>query len=529
MKLSLKLLFKYTFVDYCREFFRKKDKFYLYNVKKYWKSSENVSNKEEKVILVECLEKPNLDWNVIYSFTSVLSQMYKTKVIALVSYSSCTDTPQMLSNYHNISKIEAVYKFFDIKTKLKALFLFIKQIPLTYNLQYGFQVFVEDVDIGDLVYDEYLRIAKVETCRKPTLSFYILMYNSIYQHLRYIDIITNNKITDIVAIRDTYSHASFYRVKENITIWKNISTPNRAIIGQMRSNKKFNFKPQYFKIEHLEYIKNNYSRKEILSIYNDILLKRKTGNIKDSIDAKEMKLAHSNHDINTEKEFYNNYSINKDKKTIIIYAHVFVDAVRYCHHTIFSDYYTWLIETCLYFVRNKDVNILVKPHPSEVLYELGKNVKDVIDEFNLKYHSKVILLEKKINVDVIYNVSDIIVTGSGTIGLEAPCIGMKVITAGSTMYENTGATFSSSSQKEYFELLKNFENLPDLSEKEKFNSIVGFIWMNELIYAKSRLFKDLNVTTDINKKQQLLNEIYKNASLKELEIIKNKMIYNYLN
>jgi len=525
IKVILNQIIKYTLIMYLQKFFKTKYNLNLNYVTEYWNKQNTVEKKYDKIILVECMEELNVNWNTTYSFVPMLSKFYNAKVIALTSYSSYKETVKFISFFHKIDKIEPVYRVFDIKVKIQSFLILLKNMPFIYNSEYGFKIVVDNVDIGDLVYDEYLRIAKVETCKTTTFLFHLMTYNAIYQYLRYCDIVNRNCITDIVALRDTYSHSSFYRTKSNITIWKNIMTPSRVIIGKLESNKKFNYKPQYFQKKHLEYIKNKYTKNEIISIYNEIIDLRNRGKVKNSIDHREMALAHSNHDIETLEDFEKYYKVDKNKKTVVVYCHVFVDAVRYEHQPIFSDYYVWLTETIQFLVDNKNVNILVKPHPSEVLYNLGKTAKDVIIEFNNIHNTNIIFLEKKINVNIIYDISDIIITGSGTIGVEAPCLGHKVITAGSTMYENTDATFRSYSQEEYFKLIKNFEKLPNLTEIQKFNSMIGFIWINKLIYVQSNLYSSLDNEKTIEEKGRFLNNIYKNAteddSLELFERIQN--------
>lgn len=518
--------FKYTFVMYVKNKFKKQPKLDLNEVSSFWKKLDTKANYKlgKKTILVECMETLNINWNTTYSFLPILSKKFNISIVALSSYGTYKTTVDFLSKFYDVNKIESVYKPFDFITKFKAWKILLENLPFIYNLENGYKLIIYDVDIGDLVYDEYLRIARVETLRKPTLLYKLVCLNAIYQHLRFIEIIHKFEITDIVALRDTYSHSSFYRVRTGITIWKNIMSPNSVIVRKISSNTRFNYKPQYFDLKHLEYIKNNFTKKEIENIYTHIIIERKSNQVNSSIDTREMALAHTNHDIISKSALFNAYDIDKNKKIVVIYAHVFVDAVRYCHQTIFSDYYTWLIETLNFLLLNKDCNILVKPHPSEVLYNLGENVQSVIQRINKNNKNRIIYLDKKVDADLIYKITDVIVTASGTIGVEAPCEGVKVITAGTTMYENTNATFKSKSQKEYFELLNNFETLPRLTEEQKLNSKIGFIWINKLIYVQSKIYNHLKGKT-INQKCKELNSYYKQAKLTDIDEIVERL-YN---
>ena len=61
--------------------------------------------------------------------------------------------------------------------------------------------------------------------------------------------------------------------------------------------------------------------------------------------------------------------INNKKPFVFILAHVFSDAPLSIGETmLFSDYYDWLIFTIKQAGLNKDINWIVKPHPSSYIY-----------------------------------------------------------------------------------------------------------------------------------------------------------------
>jgi hypothetical protein len=515
MRIIISQLFKFTFIKYIQKIFLKSHKINLNNLNNFWNNVKYNSNKTNisKVVLVECLEDINPRLDSYFKLVAMLSKIYDIQVIAMVSYTSYTGTVEFLSNYHKVDKIESVYRFFDIELKFKALTILFKNMPFQYTLNNGFTLFVNNINIGDLVYDEYLRVAKKETSRKTNLLFYIIAFNSIYAHLRYEQILNTHNVTDIISIRDTYSHASYCRASnnlENITIWKN-RAGKLSSIRKLNAYKNYNHKAFYFEKKHLEYIKNKYSQKEINNMYDELIFQRSVGDVSTS-DAAEIKLAHSHTNINTIEEFLTEYNIDLKKTTVIIFAHIFVDAVRYPHKVIFSDHYTWLIETLKYLNKNKNLNILVKPHPSEQLYSLGKSSKSVIEEFNKKYNSNLLIIDKKIASQVIYQIGEVLITGSGTIAMEAPCEGVKVITSGSSSYENTNAMFRSETQEEYFNLLSKIEKLPNISNKQVFNSKIGFIWLNKIQYVESKINFDIDKILPIEEQLNILDKMYSDAT-----------------
>lgn len=512
MKIFFIQFFKFTFLYYLKSFFYKKQDMNLHDVKKFWDNYDEYTPKNSKVILVECLEKFNPNMDSYYKLVAMLGKVYNIKVIALVSYKSYKETTKFLSFYRNIDTIEAIYRPMDFITKIKAIYILCKNYPFIYKSNEGFKLTVKGKEIGDLIYDEYLRVGRKETLRKPNLLFYTICLNAIYAHLRYEEIVEKHQISDIISIRDTYSHASYCRAGKNIddiTIWKN-RAGTLASIRKLKAFTDFTFKPFYFELKHLEYIKENHSKDNILKMYDNLIDERKTGNVNTG-DAAEIKLAHSQNEISSKEEFLKIYPLEK-KTTVVIYSHIFVDAVRYPHRVIFSDHYTWLTETLQFLVENKDFNLFVKPHPSEVLYQLGKSVSTVVEEFNSKYKCNITILDKKIDSSVIFDLCDVIITGSGTIAMEAPCEGVKVITAGSNSYENTNAMFRSKTQKEYFDLLNKIEVLPEISQEQIFNSKIGFIWLNKIQYIESNISISLDKKLPMQERLLRLNNMYMNAN-----------------
>jgi hypothetical protein len=531
MKTLLLQISKYTFINYLRKLFLKKDNVKIDSISNFWIKNtfkRNIAN-ESKVILVECLEDINPNMDSYYKLSAMLSKVYVTKVIALTSYGSYSQTVDFLSNYNNIDSTETVYKVFDFTNRIKALLILIKNMPFIYTNN-GFKLLVHNIDIGDLVYDEYLRIAKKETLRKANFLFYIIANNAIYAHLRYAQIISKHKVTDIISIRDTYSHSSYCRASDDlkkITIWKN-RVGELSSIRKLNAYCDYNHKAFYFENKHMKYIKEKYTVEEVNKMYSTLLEERAKGDVKTG-DAAEVKLAHSQNEIATVKGFLENYNIDQKKTTVVIYAHVFVDAVRYPHKVIFSDHYTWLIETLDFLVKNNNLNIFVKPHPSEELYQLGKNVESVISEFNSKYKTNLVILNKKIESKVINKIADVLITGSGTVSMEAPCEGMKVVTSGSSSYENTNAMFRSETQEEYFNLLENIERLPDLTDQQIFDSKIGFIWLNKIQYVESNVSVNLDRTTSVISRLSKLDKMYKNAKSQDAEPLFQRLLDDRIN
>ena len=62
---------------------------------------------------------------------------------------------------------------------------------------------------------------------------------------------------------------------------------------------------------------------------------------------------------------------------------------------------------------------------------------------------------KKINTNDLLKMSDIVLTGRGTVGIEAACLGKKPILAGRSFYSSLGFTFNPKNLNEYKKLILN--------------------------------------------------------------------------
>lgn len=192
--------------------------------------------------------------------------------------------------------------------------------------------------------------------------------------------------------------------------------------------------------------------------------------------------------------------LSKIKKKKILYAsHAFSDAVHQKGLSYaFKDYYDQLILTLKFIVKNDKDNIWIfRAHPSSKIYGEESIFLKVIN----KYKSKNIMLcPKNVPIKELYNICDIVVTGSGSVGLEFICEGKQAILAGSSAYSNKEITpFFASSQKEYFSFLKkiNFIKNPTIKQINLAKKALYFFESGKFIskkitaknWVKDKIFK----------------------------------------
>ena len=174
------------------------------------------------------------------------------------------------------------------------------------------------------------------------------------------------------------------------------------------------------------------------------------------------------------EEIRTQLELDPAKKTAVIFSHVLWDATFFYGKNLFDDYEEWLIQTVKVACKNDKVNWIIKVHPDYAwkMKQLGESgdPRDImaLDERigHLPEHIKVVMPDIDISTYSFFAITDYCITVRGTIGIEAPCFGIPVITAGTGRYSGLGFTNDSETREEYLEKIKNVQDIPSLSQEE---------------------------------------------------------------
>lgn len=164
--------------------------------------------------------------------------------------------------------------------------------------------------------------------------------------------------------------------------------------------------------------------------------------------------------------------LDSGKKTAVIFCHILYDATFFYGNSLFPDYQTWLVETVRCAITNPSLNWVVKAHPVNVWRSQMDGVAVEPLEMNvlqatfgtLPDHVRFMSADTPINTFSLFEVADFGLTVRGTIGLEFPCFGIPVVTAGTGRYSGKGFTIDPESVETYAALLANLQNVPPLDE-----------------------------------------------------------------
>ncbi len=365
-----------------------------------------------------------------------------------------------IKNYINIKSHR-----FNIFIISKALIATLKVYIIFPNLDMFINYKLNDIKIGDLIYDTYIRQNnRYSKAKLWSLSFLKELLKSHFKFYLYGYFIKKYDFKYIILSHRVY-------IACGMLARLGIKYGSRVIISRITSvrcyynyNEIFanEFKPSR---EIVEFIIN----KQLYKKTDEILKERFSGNIKqyDVINA------YKNKKIYSPEEIYKKLKLNPSYSTVFIMPHAFSDAPNSNEYILFRDYYQWFIETIKYINNVGNINWVVKPHPSSYMYNETGEVEQIVRELKL---NNIHLTPSDLSTSSVFDISKTVITVSGTVGIEAACLGIKPIIAGRSIYSDFGIAFEPKDKSEYFLTLKNINSITPLSEQKIITAKAILYW-----------------------------------------------------
>lgn len=460
-----------------------KDK-YFENIRKYFeKTNAYNKSKNSSIILVDALI---LHAGYITNGCLIASGINRKggKIIyGLTRFNNDWPHKFIMKNYY-INNFISIYRHLNLIVIFRAIIAVLRNIKLNYNKNSGIKFYLNNDDVGEYIYDHYLRQTNLGTKRKISIDYYGFCFRCSYYYYRYLQIIKNYDITDIVIGHNVYSDWGFLSVaarhsgkKIKIINWQDFTYKNILSITKQLSAIKIR-KHGYLSKDSIKQL----TIKSVDKEFNDNYAKKLEGKYsnKDSVNV------FKNAEIHTIKSFKENYIYDEKKTNIFIFSHAFVDQVKYARWNLYSDHLTWLEETLeILSRRNQNCNYYIKPHPSEFLYKTNINACDIVKNANNIYGEKFIFLDKNISNKLIFELAEVIITNSGTVSVEAPCFGIKCIVSGETPSEQLEVNKICRSVEEYELCLSNLTESYHISDYETYISKKFYLWYTNYMFIKT--------------------------------------------
>lgn len=446
------------------------------HIKKYfYKKTEIV--KKKSVILVELNE---LSSNTIISLYLLkvlnfffLSEVFVYKIPLKNIY--LTKIQFFLRNFFKIGSI-GIYTAFGVKKFIlsiedskKAIFIY-KDILLKIKKKSDIEkIRINNILIGDLIYDSYLLNYKRPTINFSSSEFLNYLYQCIKIFIYWENFFKKNSVKAVIVSHTVYLNAMPLRIaiKNNILAFQtNLKSIYYLNKKEPFAYKQYKFYPKIFsKFKKKDKIKFIKSAKQRLNL-------RFEGQV--GVD-----MFYSN------KSAYKNYKkfriIKKSQKIkILVAAHCFFDSPHSYGNNFFCDFYEWL-EFLGKVSLKTDYDWYIKTHPD--FYRLSEKV---IKNFINKYDKFNFLEADSSHNQIIKEDIDFALTIYGTIAVEYAAKGVPVINASiNNPHIKYNFSINPKNLHSYEKILMKLSKIKLKINKDK---VYEYYFMNNLYYENAMLY-----------------------------------------
>lgn len=319
---------------------------------------------------------------------------------------------------------------------------------------------INGIKVGDLIYDEYVRlnegIYKVEKNNKI-----LKLIKKAYALIKTNESFFRENNIKILIIQDKcyLNHGTLYRIalKNGVRVIHYL-TVEKEITNETKYKHFFRVNTSIDElVKKLE--KNNIKLEDVILQVKENINQRFNGNIQEL----DVITAYRDKRFFSKEEIYQKLSLDNKKKNAIIMCHAFSD-FPHIDSSIYEDYYTWLDKLLDLIKENKQVNWLIKPHPTSYIFAEEGVVEKLLKDKNI---TNVKLVPNDMSTASLKEFVDVILSVRGTVGLEFALLGIPTLNAGKGSYSGHGICYEPDTEEEYKKYLDNIlEISKPLSEKQ---------------------------------------------------------------
>ncbi len=167
--------------------------------------------------------------------------------------------------------------------------------------------------------------------------------------------------------------------------------------------------------------------------------------------------------------------LDPSKPVAVVFSSVLWDANLFYGRDLFKDNGEWFIETVRSACANDRVNWLVKLHPVNTWKREMEGLTGELAEMRLiresigelPRHVRLLQPDCGVSTRSLFEHADFGVIVRGTSGMEMPCFGKTVITAGTGRYSGLGFTSDPATKGEYLDLLARIPDIPTITPEQR--------------------------------------------------------------
>ncbi len=166
--------------------------------------------------------------------------------------------------------------------------------------------------------------------------------------------------------------------------------------------------------------------------------------------------------------------LDPEKKTVLLFPHMFWDATFAWGEDLFEDYEDWFVRVLHAAAANDALNWVIKVHPANRVKAARDGIAGASSESlairrelgDPPPHIHLIEPDSDISTASVFAVGDYCLTVRGTVGVEAACRGIRTLTAGTGRYDRRGFTSDFDQIDTYLTALSELQDMPPMTEAE---------------------------------------------------------------
>lgn len=427
----------------------------------------------DSVILVEAWQSPHNQLGISI-FLPLLAKRLDARAVSFYAMQTRTFSrpKEFLRHFFSFSKKSGCLKFHIFSLNSNKHYLRLAKVILGDIVEKvdplrALENFVyRGVEIGDLIYDQFLRMTG-----SPTLDIKDQrLVRVVHDYLLYVDQLKNyfkdKNVKAVIVGETTYRLA----VPARIAIASGLQAyhvSGSTIFSLNSQTQNAYLEAKYFK---------NYGEKYLALPDESTLLYGSS--FRPSIRTTEISWTSNEREV----EIVGPINAREgDTTRILVACHSFLDAPHVYGINLFPDFFSWL-DFIGNLSNNAGVQFLLKPHPSE-----RQDSSTIFDTLKNRYPKLVILPRNVTNADIIQMGIDAVLTVYGTVALEYSQYGIPVITASSVgPYSTWEFCYNPSSVREYGDFINQFQDLR--SKVVNIADLKLFLYLEKHLLFKSWLF-----------------------------------------
>ncbi len=370
----------------------------------------------------------------------------------------------------------------------------------------------EDIWVGDLIYDTYLRFfhkPTLEKIDKNVIHIIEVALNVFYNFKLFI------KSNNIKVLVNTYSSYIHHGIPARICLNNNIKVYTVGSYSYVLQELSKNY--PYHQINHTLFSPDKKLSEEQLNLSKEKLTFRFTGT-NDAATSYMRQSAFSKTPIS--EQLRNKFA--EGKRNLVIYPHEFYDSPHINRMLQFPDLYQYLKQTLKALTDLKDTNVFIKIHPNGMPGTKEKTI-ELVNSFGAAHFH--VLDESVSNHHIIELKPDLIATARGTVCVEMAYFEIPTVALYDNLYTNFDFVHTCADTKGYFAILRGEEKPLINFDKKNIYSFYYQSFLEQAVKEENNIFNILHSYKGSTFDDEYLKFILSNGD----KIFCNKFLAYYKN